>query len=55
MRNDSCRKCGNELKINQNCESCSEPIEFVCHTCGNITDEQIHSECINKLVLVIKV
>ena len=53
MRNDACRNCGNELEINQNCEFCSEPIEFICHICNNITDKQIHFECINKQVLVI--
>ena len=45
MRIDSCRKCGTELEINKKCDMCRDAIQFFCHNCGNITDEQIHSIC----------
>lgn len=46
MTNHSCRKCGNEMEINQRCEVCQDTIEFYCHGCGNITEKQIHSQCL---------
>lgn len=46
MRNDSCRKCGDELKPKQNCLVCNQPIKFICKTCHNETNEQIHLQCI---------
>jgi len=45
MRIDSCRKCGTELEINKKYDICRDAIQFFCHNCGNITDEQIHSIC----------
>ncbi|WP_299290078.1 hypothetical protein [Nitrosopumilus sp.] len=45
MRIDSCRKCGMELETNKKCEVCNDAIQFLCHKCGNVTDEQIHSVC----------
>jgi hypothetical protein len=46
MRIDSCRKCGKTLEVNKKCNICDKPNEFFCHNCGNITVEQIHSQCI---------
>lgn len=45
MRNDSCRKCGTELKIKEKCTTCDEPIKFTCNKCHFDTDEQIHQRC----------
>lgn len=45
MRVDSCRKCGEKLKIKQKCSICSEPIKFSCKNCLFETDEQIHPMC----------
>ena len=45
MRNDSCRKCGGILEVNKKCNGCNKANEFFCHKCGNITIEQIHSQC----------
>jgi len=45
MRINSCRKCGTELEINKKCNVCREIVQFSCHTCDHITDEQIHSVC----------
>jgi len=45
MRIDSCRKCGTLLEINKKCYVCREPNQFFCHNCGNVTEEQIHSQC----------
>ena len=45
MRIDSCRKCGTELEVEKKCDVCRDAIQFFCHNCGNIVDEQIHSIC----------
>ena len=45
MRKESCRKCGNELKIKQSCSICKFPNKFTCKNCRFETDEQIHSIC----------
>ena len=45
MRIDSCRKRGTELKASKKCEMCKDAIQFFCHKCGSIPDEQIHSIC----------
>ncbi|WP_148680125.1 hypothetical protein [Nitrosopumilus maritimus] len=45
MRVESCRKCGTELEIRQNCSVCKEPKKFECKNCKVETDEQIHSIC----------
>lgn len=37
--------CGAELEVNKKCEFCNHPVQFFCHACGGITDEQIHSQC----------
>ena len=46
MRIDSCRKCGDELKINQRCNVCDDAIEFYCLGCGTPTENKIHPQCI---------
>ncbi len=48
MRLESCRKCGNDLEIKQNCFVCTVPIQFHCVKCGADTDEQIHYDCFMK-------
>ena len=45
MRLDSCRKCGTELEVEKKCDVCRDAIQFFCHHCGHVTDEQIHSVC----------
>ncbi|WP_316504447.1 hypothetical protein [Nitrosopumilus sp.] len=45
MTNISCRTCGTELETNQECDTCHEPIEFVCHSCGKTTEKRIHFDC----------
>ena len=45
MRIDSCRKCGIELEINKKCYVCNKPNQFFCHSCSNVTEEQIHLQC----------
>ncbi|MHA7733572.1 hypothetical protein [Nitrosopumilus sp. S6] len=45
MRIESCRKCGVELKIRQNCSVCKKPIKFECGNCKVELDEQIHTIC----------
>ncbi|MGY5144234.1 MAG: hypothetical protein ACW9XH_07100 [Candidatus Nitrosopumilus sp. bin_32a] len=46
MKQDSCRRCGNELEVNKKCDVCNEENQFYCHECGYVTEEQIHSECV---------
>ena len=46
MRNDSCRKCGNEMKTKQTCSICNHPLKFICKSCNTETSEQIHLQCI---------
>lgn len=48
MRNESCRKCGDRMDVNQNCQVCTKTIDYVCHKCGITTQKQIHSECMIK-------
>lgn len=45
MRIDSCRKCGIELTIKQNCSICNKSIKFDCKKCYFESEEQIHSLC----------
>ncbi|AFS82217.1 hypothetical protein [Candidatus Nitrosopumilus sediminis] len=45
MRVDSCRKCGMELTIKQECSICNEPNKFNCKECYFEPEEQIHSLC----------
>ena len=48
MKQDSCRHCGAELEENKKCEICNQAVQFFCHGCGSLTDEQIHFKCIMK-------
>ncbi len=45
MRIDSCKKCGKEMTISENCNICQNPIIFECKNCGILTEEQIHLKC----------
>ena len=45
MRIDSCTKCGTELQVKKNCKICNKANQFYCHHCGNITEEQVHFQC----------
>ncbi len=45
MRVDLCRKCGAEQEVNKKCDICRKAKEFFCHRCGNVTEEQIHFQC----------
>jgi len=45
MRIDSCRKCGIQLEVNKKCDVCREPNQFFCHNCSNVTEKQIHLQC----------
>ena len=46
MKQESCRHCGTELEENKKCQTCNAAVQFVCHGCGSVTDEQIHSQCL---------
>ena len=52
MRNNSCRKCGYKMHVNQNCPECKKAIEFICYKCNINTDKEIHSDCVIQNVLV---
>ena len=46
MQNNLCRHCGGDLSVNKKCNVCSKPKQYICNSCGNETEEQIHSKCI---------
>ncbi len=51
MRIDSCRKCGQELQITQQCGNCDQPLHFECKNCNAFVDEPIHQhENLTKLL-----
>jgi len=45
MKDESCRRCGNELEVNKKCNVCSKPNQLYCHECGYVSEEQIHFQC----------
>lgn len=46
MKQDSCRRCGNELEVNKKCDVCNKENQFYCHECGYVSEEQIHFQCV---------
>jgi len=46
MKQESCRRCGNELEMNKKCDVCNEVNQFFCHECGFVSEEQIHFKCL---------
>lgn len=51
MRIDSCRNCGLKLKIKNICKFCKTPNQFICKKCDQLTDKQIHVECLETLTV----
>ena len=48
MTDAICRSCGSEeMHIKTVCGLCKQPINFVCGSCGYITDQKVHVDCIN--------
>ena len=45
MKQESCRRCGNELEVNKKCDVCNKVNQFFCHECGFVSEEQIHFTC----------
>ncbi len=45
MKDESCRRCGNDLEVNKKCDVCYIPNQMYCHECGYVSDEQIHVQC----------
>ncbi len=46
MKIISCRHCGHEIDVYKKCDVCSKVKQFICNSCGNKTEEEIHSQCI---------
>jgi ribosome-binding protein aMBF1 (putative translation factor) len=46
MKSDSCRICGETLEVKKTCDICDQANQFFCHSCGHVTTEQIHNQCI---------
>ncbi len=46
MKSSSCRMCGEELEVKKKCDICNQANQFFCHSCGHVTTEQIHNQCI---------
>lgn len=45
MPDESCRKCGNELKRFSLCAECKQILRKICSKCGMICKEQFHPNC----------
>jgi len=45
MKSSSCRMCGEELEVKKKCDICNQANQFFCHSCGHVTEEQIHNQC----------
>ena len=42
MRINSCRNCGNELHVIENCSYCNQPLHYQCENCRKFVDDPIH-------------
>jgi transcription elongation factor Elf1 len=51
MAQTLCIKCGSELKVSSYCQLCQQPLIFACSSCEYITEEKVHTDCINAEVL----
>jgi hypothetical protein len=51
MAQTLCIKCGSELEVSSYCQLCQQPLIFGCTSCEYITEEKVHSDCINAQVL----
>jgi len=45
MKDELCRRCGNELEVNKKCNVCYKPNQLYCHECGYVSEEQVHFQC----------
>ncbi len=45
MRIDSCRRCGENLTTQKECNVCNEVILFSCVKCNYSTEEKLHFQC----------
>ena len=51
MAQTLCIKCGSELKPSSYRQLCQQPLIFACTSCEYITEEKVHTDCINAEVL----
>jgi hypothetical protein len=47
-----CIKCGSSIDPFSFCELCKEPLNFKCASCGFVTEEKVHVDCVNANSLV---
>ena len=47
-----CIKCGSSIDPFSYCELCKEPLNFKCASCGFVTEEKVHVDCVNANSLV---
>jgi hypothetical protein len=52
MGSTICIKCGSSLVPFSYCELCKEPLNFKCSSCGFVTEEKVHVDCVNANSLV---
>lgn len=45
MKDELCRRCGNDLEENKKCDICHKANQFFCHECGYVSEEQVHFQC----------
>jgi len=54
MPDESCRKCGNSLYVNQKCQNCRCIIQEICMHCGQKTLPKYHiCETVNKNTITV--
>jgi hypothetical protein len=52
MGSTICIKCGSSIDPFSYCELCKEPLNFKCSSCGFVTEEKVHADCMNANSLV---
>ena len=45
MKVESCKKCGDTLKVAHSCSTCQQPNQFECSHCDITLIEQYHTQC----------
>lgn len=45
-RLDSCRNCGDVLRVKATCGVCEQPRQLHCTGCFHYVDDPVHTECV---------
>ncbi|MEC4848097.1 MAG: hypothetical protein RI100_02825 [Nitrosarchaeum sp.] len=52
MPDESCRNCRMNLRVQNKCSTCMEPIQQICSECRYATLERIHTRCASGLEMI---